>query len=472
MSGTQTERINDKLTIYRRHKSTRWQARLRLPNGEWYRFSTGKTDVEEAKEEALKQYYTADFRQKNKLPATTRKFRRVAEFAKEQMQQELDAGGGRVVFKDYITAIDRYLIPYFGNREVASIKARDLQDFDTWRTEKLGRRAAHSTINTHNSALNRVLDVAEARGWITGAVRPTPINRGKSAESRGSFTDDEYKFIYSKMRTWYRSAFRQDTRETREVLRNYILFLANTGVRHGTEALGLKWKNLSWFEKDGERYLSIFVSGKTGGRELIARDNTQRYLDRQRAMNPALADRTFEQVVSAKIDDYVFKTRSGSRATLHNLARSFKAFLDEHNMVKGSDDKVRTLYSFRHFYATQGLAKGFSTHILSKQMGNSTQMLDRFYSKVSPRLNAALHSGRNEPATRERPNKETGEATPLNTQLFDLLDQKHLSEDGLLKALGVGADGYAPASANTLRAIASFKSGSLSEDGLLRILGN
>ncbi|MCC1494674.1 site-specific integrase [Cognatishimia sp. F0-27] len=470
MSGTQTERINEKLTIYRRPRSTRWQARIRLSNGEWHRFSTGKTEFEEAKEEALKQYYTADFKQKNKLPPSTRKFRRVAEFAKQRMQEELDSGGGRVVFKDYITAIDRYLIPFFGNKSVASIKVSDLKEFDAWRTEKLGRRAAHSTINTHNSALNRVLDEAEMRGWITSSIRPSLVNKGKSADSRGSFTDEEYKFIYTKMRTWYKNAHRQDTRETREVLRNYILFLANTGVRHGTEALNLKWKNVSWFEKDGERYLSIYVSGKTGGRELIARDNTRDYLDRQRELNADLTNMTFDEVLVAKVDDHVFKTRSGSVVTLYNLARSFKAFLREFDMETGSDGKVRTLYSFRHFYATQGLSKGFSTHILSKQMGNSTQMLDRFYSKLSAKLNADLHSGRNE-LTSKKKDDEPAKNT-VHDQLFDLLDQKHLSEDGLLKALGVGADGYEPNASSTMRAIASFKAGGLSEDGLLRILGN
>ena len=34
------------------------------------------------------------------------------------------------------------------------------------------------------------------------------------------------------------------TQAAREVLRNYVLFLANTGMRHGTEALNLKWKPL------------------------------------------------------------------------------------------------------------------------------------------------------------------------------------------------------------------------------------
>lgn len=470
---SETERVNEKLTIYRRGLSSRWQARVKLANGEWHRFSTGKTDKDEAKEVALQQYYTVDFRTKNKLPPSTRKFRRVAEFAKQRMQDELTADGGHVVFRDYITAINRYLIPYFGNMNVASIKFSDLQAFDAWRTKKLGRQAAHSTINTHNSALNRVLDEAEQRGWITSSIRPSLINKGKSADSRGSFTDEEYRFIYTTMRTWHQSAHREDTRETREVLRNYILFLANTGVRHGTEALGLKWKNISWFTKDDDRFLAIFVSGKTGGRELIARDNTEQYLDRQRALNATLSSRTFDEVLRAKIDDYVFKTRSGRVVTLFNLARSFKTFLREHNMETGTDGRTRTLYSWRHFYATSGLSKGTSTHILSKQMGNSTQMLDRFYSKLSPKLNAELHSGRTEEKSKK--NREDKDiARPIlpdvTPQLFDLFTAKHLSEEGLLQAV-CGKSGYKPTEAISMKAISLFKDGLLSEVGLLKLLG-
>jgi hypothetical protein len=63
-------------------------------------------------------------------------------------------------------------------------------------------------------------------------------------------------------------------------------------------------------------------------------------------------------------------------------------------MKSGADDKERTLYSLRHYYATQDLSRGMSTHMLAKQLGNSTTMIDKHYSKVSPRLNADLHSGR------------------------------------------------------------------------------
>ena len=79
---------------------------------------------------------------------------------------------------------------------------------------------------------------------------------------------------------------------------------------------------------------------------------------------------------------------------MHNLNRAFNALLDELDLKTGADGRQRTLYSWRHFYATQDLQRGVSTHALSRQLGNSTQMIDRHYSKYSPLINADLHSGR------------------------------------------------------------------------------
>ena len=73
---------------------------------------------------------------------------------------------------------------------------------------------------------------------------------------------------------------------------------------------------------------------------------------------------------------------------------SFNALLDELDLKTGADGRTRTLNSWRHFYATQDLERGVTTHALSRQLGNSTEMIDRHYSKYSPLLNAAVHSGR------------------------------------------------------------------------------
>lgn len=172
-ADVQTIYVNERVRLDKRDNSPRWQARVKLASGKWHRFSTKTTDLEKATEAALKFYFAADERLKNNLPQNTRRFKQVAEYARERMKNETAAGGGRVVFKDYIAALDNYLIPFFGKWDVASIDVASLQKFDAWRTEKLGRKAAHSTINTHNSALNRVFDEAELRGWVTGSIRPT-----------------------------------------------------------------------------------------------------------------------------------------------------------------------------------------------------------------------------------------------------------------------------------------------------------
>ena len=173
-----------------------------------------------------------------------------------------------------------------------------------------------------------------------------------------------------------------------------MLFLANTGVRHGTEALGLKWRNIEWYKRDGERYLVINVDGKTNKRSAIARDSVVEFLWRQAKLNSRISIANFDSLVSAKLDEPVFITRLGALVTVYNLNRAFNSLLDELDLKTGADGRIRTLYSWRHFYARQDLERGVSTHALSRQLGNSTEMLDRHYSKYSPLLNAEMHSGR------------------------------------------------------------------------------
>ena len=184
----------------------------------------------------------------------------------------------KITYNDYIRVIKEYLLPFFGNYNVDNINVPLLADYSTWRDEKIRNakwmkkvdaakrrattakernaadniakpqyKAMQSTINTHNSALNRVLDEALQRGWITESIKPTLLNKGVKSESRGAFTQEEYKHIYSNLAAWAKEGHRRETREIREVLRDYVLFLSNTGVRHGTETEALRWKNVSWY---------------------------------------------------------------------------------------------------------------------------------------------------------------------------------------------------------------------------------
>jgi len=392
--GVNSIQIHKKLRLDKRAGSDNWYARLTLPSGKRLIKTTKTDDLEAAKEVALRLYYEVDARIQNKLPATTRKFKDVARHAIHRMEAELEQGVGKLAYRDYIQVLNKWLIPYFGGTDIAKLDLAAVTAFDAWRTEQNGKVPAQSTINNHNAALNRVLDEAELNGWIVKSLRPTLLNKGVKTESRGSFTVEEYRTIYTALRGYHKQTTNEKSAATRETLRNYVLFLANTGVRHGTEALGLCWRNIEWYERDGERYLAINVDGKTNKRTAIARDRVVDFLWRQAQLNSRISVVDFDALIAAKLDEPVFTTRLGAIATVPNLNRAFNSLLDQLNLKTGADGRIRTLYSWRHFYATQDLERGVSTHALSRQLGNSTEMIDRHYSKYSPLLNAEVHSGR------------------------------------------------------------------------------
>ena len=392
--GVESIQIHKKLRLDKRAGSDNWYARLTLPTGKRLVKSTKTLDLETAREAALRFYYETDARIQNKLPATTRKFSDVAKHAITRMETEIREGVGKQAYRDYVQAFNKWLIPYFGGTDIAKLDLAAVTAFDAWRTAQNGKVPAQSTINNHNSALNRVLDLAELNGWIVKSLRPTLLNKGTKTQSRGSFSVEEYRTIYSALRTFHKQTPNEKSAATRETLRNYVLFLANTGIRHGTEALGLCWRNIEWYERDGERYLAVSVDGKTNKRTAIARDRVVDFLWRQAQLNPSIRAADFDSLIAAKSDEAVFTTRLSATVTVHNLNRAFNALLDELDLKTGADGRTRTLYSWRHFYATQDLERGVSTHALSRQLGNSTEMIDRHYSKYSPLLNAELHSGR------------------------------------------------------------------------------
>lgn len=380
------------VVLYKRERSSVWQCRYKGKDKKWYRTSTNETDQKAAANAALRLYYEGAVKRENKLPINTKRFDSVAKTVVERMEADLAEGQGKAVFHSYISAINGYLIPFFGKHNVDSITAALLQKFDVWRKKKLGREPAASTITNHNSALNKVFDFAELHGWITPAVRPTLVNKGKKAKARPAFTMDEYRALVRKMPAWMRKARTEKSRMMRELLRDYILVLANTGIRHGTEALGLKWRHIDWHKKGDERFLRLTVNGKTGERSAIARHNTEEFLRRIQMRFEDLKGMTFDELLKAKVDEYVFRLADGSRT--NNLNQTFDTLMDDTGLAVGAASETRrTLYSLRHTYATFQLQDGVGIHELARQMGTSVAMLEQHYSKITPELMADVFAG-------------------------------------------------------------------------------
>jgi hypothetical protein len=68
--------------------------------------------------------------------------------------------------------------------------------------------------------------------------------------------------------------------------------------------------------------------------------------------------------------------------------------LEDSNLLKSPvTDKERSLYSLRHYYATQRLLEGIPIHDLAQQMGTSVLMIQKHYSHLTPLMKATQFAG-------------------------------------------------------------------------------
>ena len=385
--------LDGAIVLSRRNGSAKWQARFK--NGSrWIRVSTKTNDLDDAKEAARELYMDARYRVKHGIPAQSKRFKDVARLAVDRMEKAMAAGEGRRVYRDYVQAINNYLIPFFGTHHVDNITYPLIQAFAAWRVEKIGREPKASTINTYNSALNRIFDEALMRGYIAKTQIPILENKGRDAVRRPDFTLDEYRKLYRALRKWVHEGRAGKSREMRELLRDYVLILANTGMRHGTEAQNLRWKHISTFEQDGRSYVAMWVKGKTKGRELIARHSCLIYLKRLHQRCRDISKLTFDELLQSKSDKHVFRLSDGT--VTKSLNQTFRAFMRDSGLLKDPrTEQNRTLYSLRHMYATfQIVYGGTDLHLLARQMGTSIAMIEHHYSHLIPRLRADKLAGR------------------------------------------------------------------------------
>ena len=119
--------IESELLIALRERSSVWQCRYKM-DGAWQRTTTGERDIKKAKEAAKKLYLEAQIRKENNYTPITRKFKDVARSVVKRLQKDIDAGQGKATFKDYIIAIERYLIPILGKYKVDSIPLINNED--------------------------------------------------------------------------------------------------------------------------------------------------------------------------------------------------------------------------------------------------------------------------------------------------------------------------------------------------------
>ena len=246
--------LDGKITLYIREKSAFWQARFTMPNGEYIRLSTGHYDLEEAKVQSVILFETLKVKIRLGTPLRIKTFGDVARLVLREIRASKQQNKHKKIYRDYVFVIQKYLLPFFGKKEIIALTADDIHEFEAWRVTVMGKIPKASTERNHSSAYNRIMNYARSMGYLP-SDKPIPPMKvdGPKGQARPAFTQQEIDYLLEFMKTWEneKGVFYPDNRK---LCRCYVEFLVYTGIRHGTEALPIRWKHFQWHYIKDKKY--------------------------------------------------------------------------------------------------------------------------------------------------------------------------------------------------------------------------
>jgi len=401
-----------------------FQARLYKGDRSYIYKSLKTRKLEDARKIALRFLHETEYKQSEGLPVQQRSFGDVMReyIAHRQLQynQSLavatnasSKGLVSVHMLRQIKRVAKFLIAYCGNKAVDKIDNAVLADYIPWRKDfyrkmpaaDVPRNAklnpADMTLAWETTLLKTVLRWAHEKGFRGAKQLPTWRFKADSKIVRPTFTFPEYKKIYERMRAWILETDSAERRYVRELLRDYVLILANSGMRVG-EANNLKETDVEEFtDERGRKNYMFHVKGKTGKRVVIPRTNAVRYVNRVVARNQLrrdeIANGQERQVRSPKrtrIEDksgWFFSMYDGNK--IITLIDQFDTVMSSIELSKNRYGEKYSLYSLRHFYAVMALRKNMSVYSIAANMGTSVQIIQQYYGKQATSLAMATVLG-------------------------------------------------------------------------------
>jgi hypothetical protein len=313
------------VVLYKRDRSSVWQMRFKLYDSVWHRATTKHRDLGYARRAAGEIYDRARFKEELGIPQTTRRFGAAAAQCLVQLEAEIEQGLRPMTNRDYQRVIRKYLVPFFGKYKLTSIDAKLVREFELWRNQQIGHMPIASTLATHCAAYNRVIQVAVEQGWHSAQSNTARLSRrGVKSRSRPGFTNQEIDQLLAFMPARCEGGHRHTGRQIKLLLRDYVELLLTTGMRCGKESMNMLWQHIEWHTDNDQRCLRIWVSGKTGGRWLIAKHRAatalERLAQRQRSVSMSLPE-----AIAAQLPQRVLTLDAGSQP--YGLAGTFQRML-------------------------------------------------------------------------------------------------------------------------------------------------
>ena len=365
-----------RILIYKRPNSQNFQCRLRVKGIKGYTIKSCETpNLGEAVQFAEDLYDSLRFKKLNNLPLKTKTFRQIF----DEWFKKADKSEYRQDF--YQGRAKLYLFPYFGEYKIEEITESILDDYWLWRKdyykdnpEKLNGNVAENpsvqSLKMEKTAIKEILEYAHRRGYIRAVPQITYKPRAKT-ENRDTFTKEEYEKLVLDLFLWGEKKARTDVVYQRKMLFNFVVFMANTGIRPN-EFYKIKWKDVKVHNQNGVKLLYINVpdDSKTGKRTVVSLPEAYTCYEKIKSFSKYTKD-----------DDYFFSNYEDG-SWMKNISKTYKTKLVELGLYLSGNGKPRPPYSLRHYYATQRLSDGVQVYDLAKNMGTSVKQIENHYGHV------------------------------------------------------------------------------------------
>lgn len=353
--------MGGKLRLYKRNNGSHWQCSTYL-NGRNRRKSTKEESLAHAKEIAEDWYLEL----RGKHRAGVLKDGVTFNVAAEQFIREFPVITRGQRNPEYVSGHERrlrlYLRPFFGPMVLTQITAGTVQEYRIHRIENAPaeKPPAFSTIHQEIVVLRQVLKTALRHQWIDHVPDLSPPYKASpKITHRAWFSPDEYRKLYQATRKRALKPLRKRWKWHCEQLHDYVLFMANTGIRPD-EAKRLEHRDvvIEQDEATGETILVIEVRGKRGVGYCKSMAGAVRPFERLRERNnPEPTDKVFP----------------GDHSEL------FNTILDELGLKFDRDGNRRTAYSLRHTYICLRLMEGADIYQIAKNCRTSVEMIEKYY---------------------------------------------------------------------------------------------
>lgn len=357
------------------YKKRTWFCRLKVPNSKGYVWrSTRTTDEHEAYAFAMDLYNRTLVRVLGGRSPTAKRLGPIL----DSYLRHLEPDRHRASVHNRMLLIQR-LAPFLQSKTVEEVDTALLWEIVGEVTRLSSKdRLSPNTIKRISSDLKHFMSWCVEEGHLTAVPRFPRI--GGDQARRTHFDAADWRKLTRYLREFVKVENRA-VRRDRTMLVNYVLILANTGIRVG-EARDLKWRDVRQIEGEGDKAnIVLTVKGKTGLREVVSRTpEVKTYL--QRIYQLRLEElRNGDAKAEVAADSLVFSHPDGS--PVGSFKKSFQSLLRAAGIEHDSYGQKRTIYSLRHTYATFRLHEGVHQFILARNMGTSVAMLEQYYGHTS-----------------------------------------------------------------------------------------